>query len=60
MSSKQHFTDEQAKAVGGWGLEISWSKFNLKQFRRGKYIKDDNYQILNSMTINYLNSLINN
>ncbi len=34
MSIKKHFTDEQAKEVGGQ-LGLKWDKFDLEQFRRG-------------------------
>ena len=34
MSAKEHFTAEEAKAVGE-KLGIDWSKFDVEQFRMG-------------------------
>ena len=34
MSTKKHFTTEEAKKVGKQ-LEIDWSKFDVEQFRQG-------------------------
>ncbi|MBN2096669.1 hypothetical protein JW752_04745 [Candidatus Peregrinibacteria bacterium] len=34
MSSKKHFTDEQAIEIGTQ-LGIKWDKFDVEQFRRG-------------------------
>ncbi len=34
MSSKKHFSDEEAKKIGDM-LGIKWDKFNVDQFRRG-------------------------
>ena len=34
MSSKEHFTTEEAKRIGET-LRIDWSKFDVEQFRKG-------------------------
>jgi len=34
MSSKKHFTTEEAKRIGE-ALGIDWSKFDVEQFRKG-------------------------
>ena len=34
MSSKKHFTAEEAKQIGE-SLGIDWSKFNVEQYRMG-------------------------
>ena len=34
MSSKKHFTTEEAKRIGET-LGIDWSKFDVEQFRKG-------------------------
>jgi hypothetical protein len=34
MTTKKHFTDEQAKEIGNQ-LGINWEKFDVDQFRRG-------------------------
>ncbi len=34
MSSKEHFTTEEAKRIGE-ALGIDWSKFDVEQFRKG-------------------------
>ena len=34
MTTKKHFTNEEAKAIGEQ-LGIDWSKFDVDQFRRG-------------------------
>lgn len=34
MTSKQHFTADEAKKIGEQ-LGIDWSQFNVEQFRRG-------------------------
>lgn len=34
MTTKKHFTDEQAKEIGSQ-LGIKWEKFDVDQFRRG-------------------------
>ena len=34
MSSKEHFTTEEAKRIGE-AMEIDWSKFDVEQFRKG-------------------------
>lgn len=34
MSSKKHFSDEEAKKIGE-KLGIKWDKFDVDQFRRG-------------------------
>ncbi len=34
MSTKKHFSDEEAKAIGEQ-LGINWDKFAVEQFRRG-------------------------
>ena len=34
MSTKKHFTDDQAKIIGE-DLGLKWDKFDVDQFRRG-------------------------
>jgi len=34
MTSKKHFTAEEAKRIGG-SLGIDWSKFDVEQYRMG-------------------------
>lgn len=34
MTSKKHFTREEAKQIGE-SLEIDWSKFDIEQYRMG-------------------------